>query len=184
METKTKLKGLMVLAFALLLGSSANAQLMTTGSAQNYDQGFRLGFGLNGGYAFEEPFGATLGLDARLQYDLSRKTSITFTTGYTHFFVDDVDGIEVDDMGVIPVKGGFKGFVYGDSFYLMGEIGAAFQVTNDYKENSLLVAPTVGYASKNIDFSLRYEYYAGFVSADGNKGIGQLALRLAYGFRL
>ncbi|MGK4569120.1 hypothetical protein [Flavobacterium sp. 3HN19-14] len=179
METKTKIKGLMVLAFAILFGSNVNAQATLPEAAQNYDQGFRLGFGLSGGYAFEDSFGPTLGLDARLQYDLSKRTSVTLTTGYTHFFVDE----GFDDFGIIPVKAGFKGFIYEDSFYLMGEVGAAIP-TKSGADTSLLVSPSIGWASKNLDLSLRYEYYTEFVKANGDEGVGQLALRLAYGFRL
>ena len=181
METKTKLKGLMVLAFAIFFGNNINAQSTTLPeAAQNYDQGFRLGFGLNGGYAFEDPFGATLGGDVRIQYDLSKRTSVTLTTGYTHFFIDE----GFDDMGIIPVKAGFKGFVWGDSFYLMGEVGAAFQVTGDNNDTSLLVSPSIGYATKCIDLSLRYEYYPDFLKESGDKGVGQIAFRVAYGFKL
>src|SRR6187402_105779 len=112
METKTKMKGLMVLAFAILFGINANAQKAETlpEAAKGYDQGWRLGFGINGGYAFEEPYGATLGGDIRLQYDLSQRTSVTLTTGYTNFFMDEVDGIDYGNIGVVPVKAGFKGF--------------------------------------------------------------------------
>jgi hypothetical protein len=40
----------------------------------------------------------------------------------------------------------------------MGEAGAAF-VTNDYKQ---ILAPSIGYATKYIDVSLRYEHYSDF----------------------
>ena len=69
----------------------------------------------------------------------------------------------------------------------MGEIGAAFAVTNDYNKNSLLLAPSIGYATKYIDISLRYERYNDFPNYNDNKlgkGVGQLGLRLAYGFEL
>jgi hypothetical protein len=44
----------------------------------------------------------------------------------------------------------------------MGEAGAAFAVTNDYKQTSLILAPSIGYATKYIDVSLRYEHYSDF----------------------
>jgi hypothetical protein len=43
----------------------------------------------------------------------------------------------------------------------MGEAGAAFAVTNDYKQ-TLILAPSIGYATKYIDVSLRYEHYSDF----------------------
>jgi hypothetical protein len=37
----------------------------------------------------------------------------------------------------------------------MGEAGAAFAVT-DYNQTSLILAPSIGYATKYIDVSLRF----------------------------
>jgi hypothetical protein len=179
-----KIKSLVAVALLSLSGLTAMAQA-TPGSlpeaAENYEQGFRLGFGLNGGYAFEEPYGATLGLDIRLQYDLSQRTSLTLTTGFTNMFMDG----DVKDLGFIPVKGGFKGFIWEDQFYLLGEVGAGFAVTNDYDETTMILSPGIGWVpSKYIDLSLRYEYYNKFQQMNGSNGVGQLALRLAYGFKL
>ncbi|OYU82048.1 MAG: hypothetical protein CFE23_01745 [Flavobacterium sp. BFFFF1] len=176
-------KGLFTAALFALAIHSATAQTTPQAASDNpgnYDQGFRLGFGLSGGYVFEDPFGAAVGADARLQYDLSKRNSITLTTGYTHLFLDG----DRDDLGFIPVKAGFKGFIFGDSFYVQGEVGAAIPVTADYNETSLILAPSIGYATEHIDFSVRYEYYDKFRDVNNNKGVGQLALRIAYGFRL
>ena len=162
-----------ILAVALLLAAgSMHAQDNTT--AENYDQGFRLGFGLNAGAVTDEYFNFALGGDVRLQYDLSLDTSLTLTTGYTHLFADE-DGI--DDLGFIPVKAGFKAFIWGDRFYALGEAGAGFAVTGDYNETTFLWSPGIGYANDVIDLSLRYEGMSDF-NAD------QIALRLAYGFKL
>lgn len=70
----------------------------------------------------------------------------------------------------------------------MGEIGAAFAVTNEYDKTSMILAPSIGYATKYIDISLRYEHYNDFPKLNNNgsigEGVGQLAIRLAYGFQL
>lgn len=183
MKTTEKIKIVLVFAISILFASNTNAQ--ETASAKNYDQGFRLGMGLNAGYAVGDPFKLALGADARLQYDLSKRYSITLTTGFTNLFVSKADG---DDLGFIPAKAGFKAFVWNDQFYVMAEAGAAFAVTNDYDETSLLLAPSIGYATKSIDISLRYEHYNDFtrINNDGSqsKGFGQLGVRLAYGFKL
>lgn len=150
---------------------------------KNYDQGFRLGFGINGGLPLQDPYSYNLGADVRIQYDLSTKYSLTFTTGFHIFFQSGKD----NDLGYIPVKGGFKAFVLKDKLYLLGEVGAAFAVTNDYDETSLLLSPGIGYATETIDISLRYEHYSDFpIVEDGivDKGLGMIALRIAYGFRL
>ncbi|OYX81355.1 MAG: hypothetical protein B7Y83_17335 [Flavobacteriales bacterium 32-34-25] len=181
MKTTKKITAAFLFALALFSFNGAKAQ-----ETQNYDQGFRLGFGLNAGYATEDPYKLALGADARLQYDLTKRYSITLTTGYNNIFVSESDGGK--DLGFIPVKAGLKAFVWNDQFYLTGEAGAAFSVANNYNQTSLLLAPGIGYATKYIDISARYEHYSDFqtINNDGTpgQGFGQVALRLAYGFKL
>ena len=182
MKITTTIKMLFVLAILLFSANAMVAQETTT--AENYDQGFKLGIGINAGAVFQDPYDFALGADARLQYDLSKRYSITLTSGFSNLFVSG----DNNDLGFIPVKAGFKAFVWGDQFYVMGEIGAAIAVTNDYDKTSLLLAPSIGYATKYIDISLRYEHYKDFptLNNDGSlgQGVGQLGIRLAYGFKL
>ncbi len=89
---------------ALCLLSSYTVTAQEGASTKNYDQGWRLGFGISGGLPVGEPYDFNLGGDVRLQYDLSRKYSITMTTGFNNFFVSG----DNNDLGYIPVKGGFK----------------------------------------------------------------------------
>ncbi len=183
MKTTKEMKFVLVLVISLMFATNSNAQ--ETQAATNYDQGFRLGIGLNAGYAAHDPYKLALGADARLQYDLSKRYSVTLTTGFTNLFVSARDG---SDLGFIPAKAGFKAFVWNDQFYVMGEAGAAFAVTNGYNETSLLLAPSIGYATKYVDISLRYEHYNDFARLNNNgtpgKGVGQVGVRLAYGFEL
>lgn len=183
MKTTEKFKFVLVFAIAILFGSNAQAQEATT--TTNYDQGFRLGVGLNAGYATHDPYKLALGADARLQYDISKRYSATLTTGFSNLFVSKADG---SDLGFIPAKAGFKAFVWDDQFYVMGEAGAAFAVTNGYHKTSLLLAPSIGYATKYIDISLHYDFYNDFARVNNNgsvgKGVGQVGVRLAYGFDL
>lgn len=134
-----------------------------------YPKGFRIGFGLTGGLPTDGDYEGALGADARLQYDLSRKTSLTATTGYTHFFQKG------EDAGFIPAKLGFKAF-WGTQFYAQGEVGAAFGV-NGQLDNSLILAPSFGFANKFIDISVRYENYTEYKT-------DMIGIRLAYGFSL
>ena len=186
MKITKNIKTLLVLAISLFFANNVSAQDSAT---ENYDQSFRLGIGVTAGYVFDEPYGLGLGADARLQYDLSKRYSLTLTTGFTNLFVDGkgVNG-KGNDLGFIPAKLGFKAFVWNDQFYIMGEGGAAFAVTNNYDKTSLLLAPSIGYATKFMDYSLRYEHYSDFAKINDNgtlgKGIGQLSLRIAYGFEL
>lgn len=172
---------------AIALFSTASLSAQQSGSDSGYDQGFRLGFGISPGYVLDDPYGFALGADARLQYDFSKRYSVTLTTGFTNFFAGDHNGVDVKDYGMIPVKAGFKAFFWEDQFYAMGEAGAAFAVTNDYDQTSAILAPTIGWANDFLDVSLRYEHYTDIPTIRNNDlrhGTGQIALRLAYGFRL
>lgn len=171
MKMATTIRGLL-LAAMITLGTSAFAQQKASATA-NYDQGFRVGFGLNAGATTGDYFNWALGADARLQYDFTKRTSITLTTGFTNLFGDN----HIPDLGFIPVKAGFKAFVWEDEFYVLGEVGAGFSVTNNYDKTTFLWAPGIGYATKYIDISVRYEAMDDF-------NANQIALRLAYGFRL
>jgi hypothetical protein len=169
-----------VVALCLLTSVTTFAQ---EAEKKNYDQGFRLGFGISGGLPLQDPYDYNLGADIRMQYDLSTKYSLTLTTGFSNFFVSGKD----NDLGYIPLKGGFKAFVLKDKLYLLAEVGAAFAVTNDYDKTSFLLSPGIGYATETIDISLRYDHYSDFPILDNNtvdKGLGLVALRIAYGFRL
>ena len=182
-KLKSTTKIILIALFTFSSATSLGQDLGTT--SKNYDQGFRLGFGLSGGIPLSaEPYEWNIGADVRLQYDLSKKYSLTFTTGFNNFFVNGKD----NDLGYIPVKGGFKAFVLKDKLYLLAEVGGAFAVTNDYDDTTFLISPGIGYATDYFDASLRYEHYTDFptLNNDGTtgKGLGMIALRLAYGFRL
>ena len=168
MRISLKTKFISALCLVLLVNFS-----FAQNTTKKFDQGFRLGFGVSGGVPTTKTYDFALGIDGRLQYDLSKSTSLTFTTGFTNLFV----GNSLPDIGFIPAKAGFKAFVLEDSFYVMGEAGAAFAITNGYNEPSFLFAPSIGYANKNFDISLRYEDYQKF-------NTNQIALRLAYGFKI
>lgn len=151
--------------------------------SENYNRNFKLGFGLNAGMPFNDPYNLNLGVDARLQYNISETYSISFTTGYNNLSVEN-DG---KNFSYIPVKVGYKSFLFTNEFYVMGEFGGAFSVTKEYDQNSLLFAPSLGYATKYIDISVRYEFLKDFPIIKDNvtdNGLGQVMLRLAYGFDL
>lgn len=173
MKKRFNLKGLLLSAM-MLVGTASFAQEGTNLSNDGYDGGFRLGIGVNGSYATGDYFAWGLGGDVRLQYDLTRKTSLTLTTGFTHLFPETDYN---NGLSYIPAKLGFKAFVWEDSFYVLGEVGAAFAVTKNVDETTFVWAPGVGYATDNWDISVRYE---GMPDFDTN----QVALRLAYGFKL
>jgi hypothetical protein len=173
MKTSEKIKVLFAFAITLLLANNTQAQVQAQ-ETKNFDQGFRLGIGLNGGMPTNnDVYNWSLGGDVRLQYDFCKKTSVTLTTGFTNLFINQ----NVKDLGFIPVKAGFKAFVWEDQFYVLGEVGGGFAVTNGYDQNTYIWSPGIGFASKNIDVSIRYEAYTDYDT-------DQIALRIAYGFKL
>lgn len=184
-----------ILAAAALIFTATTQAQETKNAATNYDQGFRLGVGLNAGYSTNDPYKLALGADVRGQYDLSKRYSLTLTTGYTNLFQSKADGFpgqtEGKDLGLIPAKAGFKAFIWDDQFYVMGEAGAAFAVSNvdnTRDKTSLLLSPSIGYATKYIDVSLNYTHYNHLDRINNNgtvgRGVGQVGVRLAYGFKL
>lgn len=177
-----KIKTLLVFAVSIFFTANAIAQDEPT-TKKNYDQSFRFGVGINGGVPTNNDFyNFSLGADARIQYDLTKRTSLTFTTGFTNLFI----GNGVKDLGFIPLKAGFKAFVWNDEFYILGELGGGLTVTNTdvNKKNTYIWAPGIGYANKNFDISLRYEGYTEFNNPINHRDASQIALRLAYGFEL
>ncbi|MFC4817250.1 MULTISPECIES: hypothetical protein [unclassified Flavobacterium] len=140
----------------------------TTFFAQKKAGDMRLGYGFSGGIPFND-YGGAVGVDGRFQYDITLKTSLLGTAGYTHFFSN-----EIPDLAYAPVKVGFKSHI-GDQVYVLGEIGAAFSTTG--MGISPVWNPGIGIATKHIDISLRYENLNKFDT-------GQFALRLAYGYKL
>jgi len=164
MKIATKFLASAVAAAALFITTSASAQT-------------KLGVGLNLGVPTSNGYSFAVGGDARVQFDVSKQISIPVTTGYTHFIGKD----NVPDYGYIPLKTGVKVFFdqSGSGLYGLGEIGAAFGVSSG-AGTSFLYSPALGYSwSSGLDLGVKYE---GLSKNSINRG--QVALRIAYGFKL
>lgn len=176
MKTTTKIIASAAAAVALFFTTSVHAQSP------------KLGIGINAGIPTSKAYNFALGGDVRFQFDVSKQVSIPVTAGYTNFFGKKDyygTGIDVPNYGYIPVKAGVKLFFdeTGSGFYGMGELGAAFGVTNGAK-TGFLYSPAIGYAwSNGLDLGLKYEGVSKGTNA-GPNNINQVALRLAYGFKL
>jgi len=181
MKKSTKLFASAVAAVAIFFSTNASAQ--------------KIGIGANLGLPTDDAYSFAAGLDVRVQFDVTKQLSVPVATGYTNFFAKDNnyahDGIisEVPNYGYIPLKTGLKYFLdpTGSGIYAMGEVGAAFGVTENAK-TTFLYAPTIGYSwSNGLDLGLKYEN-AGKGDAlrlvDDKNRTGQIALRIAYGFKL
>ncbi|MFD0749165.1 hypothetical protein ACFQZS_03365 [Mucilaginibacter calamicampi] len=184
MITKTSKVIYIILSVTLLLAvHNVNAQSGNSGE-------LRFGVGVDGIL----PIGNTarglnfgLGITPRLQYGVSEKFALTFTSGIYHFFPKTItypasgsfSGFSYERKSdIIPVKAGFKYFI-GKNFYLAGEAGLGFEVADGGGPIYFLWSPGFGYASKRWDVGARFENYAGSGGSDGIT-----ALRVAYGFGL
>jgi len=169
-----------LVAAALFMGSNVKAQSTTPNP-------LRFGIGVEGLLPVGDAsntlnFG--LGITPRLQYTVSDKVALTFTSGLYHFFPKTLTYPSVGSSSsysvkyksdIIPVKVGAKFFVC-PHFYLSGEVGAAFEVAEGGGPVHFLASPGFGFANKKWDIGARYENY------NGNDGL--VGLRLAYGFGL
>lgn len=149
-------------------------------SSDGYNRNFKYGVGLNSGLPLNDPYDFIIGGDLRVQYNVSETYSLCLTAGYNNLFVKD----EVD-FGYIPIKIGYKTFIFKNEFYVMGEIGGAFSTTKTYDYNSMMFSPSIGYATKYVDISLRYEFLKDFPiikDHEMDNGLANLMIRFAYGF--
>ena len=180
MKSTFKFISLFIVAAGILFANAANAQ--TTPAK---------GLALSMGVGIGDPTGNahnystfTLGGTARLQYGLTDRFALTFTTGGDHFFSKKIPGTDkrYTSYGLIPLKAGVKAF-FTPNLYIGAEAGAGFEVLEHtfFKggQTKLLLSPAVGYANKHWDLGVCYD------SATGNQNnYGILALRVAYGIPL
>ncbi len=176
MKKTSKIIASAVAAVALFFTTSVNAQTP------------KLGIGINAGIPTTDQYNFALGADARLQFDVSKQISIPVTVGYTHFFSKDYVPAIKQDYGYVPVKAGVKVFFdeSGSGLYGLAEVGAAFGVTDNAK-TGFLYSPAIGYAwSSGLDLGIKYEGISSARNASPvyEKNVSQIALRLAYGFKL
>jgi hypothetical protein len=162
---------------------AANARAQTT--APNP---WRFGIGLEAGIPTGNASDFSnfeLGGTVRLQYDASSNFAWTLTSGYYNMFGKTVTeatpgGVftgKAADLGIVPLKVGFKAF-FAPTWYFGGEAGAGFETVSG-GNTKLILSPALGYANKTWDVGVRYENFSG-----QNDSYGLLGLRVAYAFGL
>lgn len=178
MKKSTKLVASAVAAVAMFIGvNNASAQ---TSNQREDSNAWRLGVGVSAGLPTDNKYNIAVGGDVRLQKDFFSNISGTLSAGYTNFSIKDDAKIsgQPNSLGYIPVKAGIKIFPV-ERFYISGEAGAAFG-TDKGQKTALVYAPGIGLGFNNgLDLGVRYEGFA-----QNNSNLGQVALRLAYGFKL
>lgn len=135
----------------------------------------RMGVGVNIGSTLKDPVRTTAGVDLRLQQGFGNSVSGILTTGYYQFFKANKNN---EGFGIIPLKVGLKYFP-AKNIYIAGEVGAGFG-TKSGAGTSFVYSPSFGLAfGDGFDVSLKYEDFTKY-----NGYAQQLALRIAYGFKL
>jgi hypothetical protein len=190
MKTAQKLATAVFTVVLLFIGVSGFAQTTPKGKF-NFNIGIDALVPTSDLQNYTSNFG--MGITPRLQYGLTNRLALTFTSGFYRFFSKTVDYSAAQDpiitnhQDLIPVKLGLKAFV-SNNIYFGVEGGAGFE-TNDGISHTgaygvgrnikLIVAPAIGFATKHWDVGVRYENFSGHKDHYGTFG-----LRLAYGFGL
>jgi len=169
--TRSKLITAAVAAVVLFFTNDVKAQTEPKGDSHDT----RLGIGLSLGLPTTDGANFAIGGDARLQKDFYSNVSGLLSLGYTNF---SLEGEDAGSIGFIPLKVGLKVFPI-ERFYISGELGAGFG-TDDGQKTAFVWAPGIGLGFNNgLDLGLRYEEFRWSGSS-----LGQVALRIAYGFNL
>jgi len=133
---------------------------------------------------------SSLGFGGSVQgeFNVAKSLNLTASVGYLSFgykkeFKDlfKEAGIEMGNMGAVPVKAGGK-YYFGKVFYGAAELGASFS-TGEESATAFVYAPSVGVnlplANKNsIDLGVRYESW----SNEGSSSF--IGFRAAFAFGL
>jgi hypothetical protein len=195
MKTTTKLMAVAMSVAAILCGKNVNAQMTSTAPAMttmSSSSPWRFGIGVETGITTGNVAKISswdVAGTARLQYNVDNNWGIILTSGYYNFFAGnnnvntttkfgpDYYGTNTHDLGMIPVKAGFKNY-WGNGMYLTAEGGVGFE-TKYNEDKKLILAPGLGWSDKSIDASVRYENFSG-----QNNNYGLVNVRIAYGFAL
>lgn len=183
MKKISTLLGIAVAAVAMFILNNVNVQ---TAETAHDSKAIRLGVGLSLGVPTTERLDFAIGGDLRLQKDFSGVVSGLVSAGYTNFSLEGDDGVS---FGFIPIKAGIKVFPKV-KFYFSGELGAGIPVGINKTSSAAIFAGGLGYGFNNgVDIGLRYESFTmpGTIYEGINFNaelFNQVALRIAYGFRL
>lgn len=198
---KTKIK--IGFATALLVGFAFASKAQTSApagsnSTSSSDKEWRLSVGPEVGIpsgTFATNYGWLFGGSVQLDIPvLVHGLYVTANAGYDNLIAKkDVANINVQ---TIPVKAGFKYFIWSDLVYVQAQAGVHFLANksdlNADKAAAFTYTPGVGVllklAPKNyLDLGVRWEETAGFYNGgegSGGNSYGLVALRVAYSFGL
>jgi hypothetical protein len=185
-----------VIALVIFAAFSFTAKAQdTTPPATGSRSGIRLSIGPDGGLpigSFHDRYKWNIGGSVQADFPVYKdQLFVTLNAGFNNFFAkDNVNGVNAEDLQLIPVKAGLKFFPVSN-FYVQGEAGASFIANKDKvgadKSTAFVYAPQIGYlfhlSGKNyIDAGVRFESNTKFTDNGGKNNF--LGLRVAYAFGL
>jgi hypothetical protein len=183
MKNLSKLIAVVLTSSALFFASNVKAQTTPPppSPTTTYDP-FSLSIGVDVGIPTGVATAASnimLGGTGQFQIRPSQSFAITLTSGYYDLIgkSDPADDLDLKGFQIVPLQAGAKVFL-GENFYVGAEAGAGF-VTTEHGNTKLLIAPAVGYSTKYLDLSVKYESITG---QDYNYGF--VGARVAYNFGL
>lgn len=198
MKMKSKIGIVTVLLVSFAFASKAQTSTPAGSTTSSTDKEWRLSvgpeFGIPSGN-FAHNYGWLFGGSVQLDIPVFVPgLYVTANAGYDNLIAKkDVANINVQ---TIPVKAGFKYFVFSDLVYVQAMAGVHFLANksdlNADKAAAFTYTPGVGVllklAPKNyLDLGVRWEETAGFYNGgegSGGNSYGQVTLRVAYSFGL
>ena len=152
-----------ILGLSILLAGLVNAQE----TAQPLSMKNMIKIGVNAGIPV--PSGntsAVVGLDAAYQNLVTPSFGLGIASGYSQYFGRDVNGIDNNDFGVVPVAAMLRYYPKSMGVYIGTDIGYGFIVGNekvaanslvDRPDGGLYLKPEIGYHNRDWNFSVHYQ---------------------------
>ncbi|WP_299178909.1 hypothetical protein [uncultured Chryseobacterium sp.] len=166
-------------------------------SAQSTEMNNMIKVGANVGLAVPaDNVSAAVGLDVAYQNLITPGFGLGIATGYSHYFGKDNNGLNNNDVGVIPAAALIRiypkqtGFYFGTDLgygFLVGDDKVASNSTVDRPDGGFYIKPEIGYHNKDWNFFVQYQKV--FTGNDGNiegqdYNVGNIGVGFSYNIPL
>lgn len=149
---------------ALLLAGIVTAGVA---SAQDSQMNNMIKVGANVGLAVPaDNVSAAVGVDVSYQNLITPGFGLGIATGYSHYFGKDNDGLNNNDVGVIPAAALIRIYPKQTGFYFGTDIGYGFLVGDekvasnsavDRPDGGFYIKPEIGYHNRDWNFFVQYQ---------------------------
>jgi hypothetical protein len=166
-------------------------------SAQSTEMNNMIKVGANVGLAVPaDNVSAAVGLDVAYQNLITPGFGLGIATGYSHYFGKDNNGLNNNDVGVIPAAALIRiypkqtGFYFGTDLgygFLVGDDKVASNSTVDRPDGGFYIKPEIGYHNRDWNFFVQYQKV--FTGNDGNiegqdYNVGNIGVGFSYNIPL